>query len=179
MQDAPFDELPPPLRLLLASEGVLAGALEAYALAPVVADVEGHETMRLDADHARWLTSHPGQTALSRRTALREATTGRLLVHADSVLLPDRLPSSFLTVLADSPGGLGEAFARLSLESRRELLWFGRTPLRGLRAGDRALAGNTGVSRCYRLIVEAVPVCCIEESFPDPVFARPGLTPPG
>lgn len=174
MKDVSFGRLPAPLRLLLASEGTLAGALEAFCLAPVVADVEGHEPMRLDVDHARWLHSHPGDTAVSRRTALRDAASGRLLVHADSVLLPDRLPPSFITVLADSPGGLGEAFARLSLESRRELLWFGRTPLRGLREGDRALAGPTGVSRCYRLIVDSVPVCCIEESFPDPVFGPPG-----
>jgi chorismate-pyruvate lyase len=72
--------------------------------------------------------------------------------------------------LAGARGGLGQAFTALALETRRELLWFGRTPLRGLRPGDQALAGPSGVSRCYRLIVEGVPVCCIEESFPDTVI---------
>ncbi len=172
LSDVPFAQLPTELRLLLAYEGTLAGALEAVVLAPIIADVEGHEEMRLDADHARWLCARPGQPALSRRTALRTATTGQLLVHADSVLLLDRLPAEFVAALAQAPGGLGEAFAALALETRRELLWFGRTPLRGLRPGDRALAGSTGVSRCYRLIVDAVPVCCIEESFPDTVTSH-------
>ena len=135
-----------------------------------MADVEGHEEMLLDADHARWLHAHPRDTALSRRVALREADTGRLVVHADSALLLDRLPPTFLDVLAAEPTGLGGAFARLALETRRELLWFGTTPLRGLRPGDHALAGRAGVSRCYRLIVDGTPVCCIEESFPDALF---------
>jgi chorismate-pyruvate lyase len=174
LTDVPFADLPAAIRLLLASEGTLAGALEAYARAPIVADVEGQEQMRLDADHARWLDAYPGEPALNRRTALRMATTGRLMVHAESVLLLDRLPGEFCDVLAAAPGGLGEAFATLALESRRELLWFGRSPMRDLRDGDRALAGPTGVSRCYRLIVEGSPVCCIEETFPDPVITTVG-----
>jgi chorismate-pyruvate lyase len=129
LADVPFEELPTALRLLLASEGTLAAALEAAALAPIVADVEGHEAMRLDADNARWLRAHPGDTALSRRTALRVASTGRLLVHADSVLLLDRLPPEFTDTLAHASGGLGQAFTALALETRRELLWFGRTAI--------------------------------------------------
>jgi chorismate-pyruvate lyase len=169
LRDVPFADLPADLRLLLVSEGPLAYALEAYQLGPIVADAEGHEQMLLDADHARWLRARPNDLALSRRTALREQATGRLIVHADSVLLLDRLPPAFLEVLATEPTGLGGAFARLELETRRELLWFGRTPLRGLRPGDRALAGDSGVSRSYRLIVEGTPVCFIEETFPDTV----------
>lgn len=170
LSDVPFGDLPAAVRLLLVSEGTLAYALEAYQLGPILADVEGHEQMELDPVTARWLRAHPGDSALSRRTALRSGTTGRLIVHADSVLLLDRLPANFLDVLAAEATGLGGAFATLELETRRELLWFGRTPLRGLRAGDRALAGDVGVARCYRIIVEGTPVCCIEETFPDPVI---------
>ncbi|MBK6871402.1 MAG: hypothetical protein IPJ14_02955 [Kineosporiaceae bacterium] len=172
LADVPFESLPPDLRLLLISEGTLAQALEAHQLGPIVADVEGHEQMVLDAVTARWLQAHPGDRALSRRTALRSGTTGRLIVHGDSVLLLDRLPPTFLDVLAAEPLGLGGALATLRLETRRELLWFGRTPLRGLRAGDRALAGDAGVARCYRLIVDGTPICCIEETFPDGVISR-------
>lgn len=170
LSDVPFEALPADLRLLLISEGTLANALEAHQLGPIVADVEGHEQMLLDAVTARWLKAHPQDAALSRRTALRSGITGRLIVHADSVLLLDRLPRSFPEVLAAEPTGLGGAFATLQLETRRELLWFGRTPLRGLRPGDQALAGDTGVSRCYRLIVDGTPICCIEETFPDGVI---------
>lgn len=173
LRDVPFADLPAELRLLLVSEGPLAYALEAHQLGAIVADVEGHEEMRLDADHARWLRAHPNDRAVSRRTALRASSTGRLIVHADSVLLLERLPPAFLEVLAAEPTGLGGAFARLELETRRELLWFGRTPLRGVRPGDQALAGDSGVSRSYRLIVEGTPVCFIEETFPDTVVRGP------
>jgi chorismate-pyruvate lyase len=169
LADADFAGLPVELRLLLIHDGTLTTALEAYQLAPIVADVEGQEEMLLDADYARWLRARPGDHALSRRTALRQRLTGRLLVHADVVLLLDRLPEGFAEVLATSEKGLGAAFARMQVETRRELLWFGRTPLRGLRAGDLALAGESGVARCYRLIIDGTPVCCIEEVFPDAV----------
>jgi chorismate-pyruvate lyase len=170
LQDVRFADLPVELRLLLIHDGTLTQALEAYQLAPIIADVEGQEEMVLDVGYARWLRAQPGDRALSRRTALRQRITGRLLVHADVVLLLDRLPDTFPEVLATSDKGLGAAFARLQVETRRELLWFGRTPLRGLRPGDRALAGDSGVARCYRLIVDGTPVCCIEETFPDAVI---------
>jgi len=83
LRDVPFADLPADLRLLLVSEGTLAYALEAYQLGPIVADAEGHEQMLLDADHARWLRARPNDLALSRRTALREQATGRLIVHRD------------------------------------------------------------------------------------------------
>jgi chorismate-pyruvate lyase len=170
LQDVAFAQLPVELRLLLIHDGTLTTALEAYQLAPIIADVEGQEEMVLDVGYARWLRATPGDHALSRRTALRQRITGRLLVHADVVLLLDRLPDTFPEVLATSDKGLGAAFARLQVETRRELLWFGRAPLRGLRPGDRALAGESGVARCYRLIVDGTPVCCIEETFPDAVI---------
>ena len=170
LADVSFAELPVELRLLLIHDGTLTTALEAYQLAPIVADVEGQEEMLLDANYARWLRAMPGDHALSRRTALRQRLTGRLLVHADVVLLLDRLPDGFSEVLASSAKGLGAAFARLQIETRRELLWFGRTPLRALRAGDQALSGDFGVARCYRLIIDGTPVCCIEETFPDAVI---------
>ncbi len=172
LADVAFGDLPVELRLLLIHDGPLAAALEAYQLAPVIADVEGQEEMLLDIGYARWLHAQPGERALSRRTALRHQRTGRLLVHADVVLLLDRLPAAFLDVLAASNQGLGAAFAELKVETRRELLWFGRTPLRGLRPGDRGVAGEFGVARGYRLIAEGTPVCCIEESFPDTVIRQ-------
>ena len=166
-----FADLPVALRLLLNTDGTLLTALEAYQLGPVRADVAVMEELVLDETHARWLHSSPGATGVHRRSALRAVGSGRLLVQADVVLLPYRLPMSFLSVLAESGKGLGEAFDRLRVQTGRDLLWFGRAPLAGLSDGDRVFAGATGVARCYRLVVGSTPVCTVQETFPDAVVA--------
>lgn len=63
--------------------------------------------------------------------------------------------------------GLGAAFGRLKIETRRELLWYGRTRMLGLTAQDARTSAGDGTVRGYRLIVGSQPMCTIEETFPD------------
>ena len=169
LTDVDFSALPVALRLLLIHDGTLTTALEAHQLAPIVADVGEQRPEGLDEASARWLAAAPGDPAVRRHTLLRHRMSRRLLVRAEVVLLPDRLPPGFTRVLATSDKGLGAAFARMRIETRRELLWYGRSPLLGLSPEDARTAGTTGVSRGYRLIMGPTPVCWIEEIFPDAV----------
>jgi chorismate-pyruvate lyase len=173
LTDVDFGALPVELRLLLIHDGTLTTALEAYQLAPIIADVNGQQDVLLEPDYAGWLNARPGAPAVRRSTTLRHRITGRLLVQCDVHLLVERLPDGFLEVLAECDKGLGAAFGRMKIETRRELLWYGRTRMAkaagmsGLSAADVAASGAFGVSRGYRLILDSTPICCIEEVFPD------------
>lgn len=165
--DIDFAALPVELRLLLMSDGTLTTALEAYQLAPIVAVVNGQQDTLLDNDYAGWLNADPGTPAVRRSTTLRQRLTGRLLVQADVHMLSHRLPEGFLEVLAVCEKGLGAAFGQLKIETRRELLWYGRAPMLGLTLEDEQTSSGYGTVRGYRLIMGTQPICCIEETFPD------------
>jgi chorismate-pyruvate lyase len=170
LTDVDFATLPAELRLLLIHDGTLTTALEAYQLAPIIADVEGQEQVLLEPDYAGWLHTEPGTPAVRRSTTLRHRISGRLLVQCEVHLLVERLPEGFLEVLAACDKGLGAAFGQLKIETRRELLWYGRSSMPGLSDPDRHTSGGSGVSRGYRLILGSTPICCIEEVFPDAVI---------
>ncbi|MEV0679025.1 hypothetical protein AB0I60_21155 [Actinosynnema sp. NPDC050436] len=145
-------DLPGRLRALLLLDGTLTTALEAYRLAPVVVDVLSHGRIDLDEHFARWLDATPGTSALARRTALHDAHTGELLVEAETVMLPDRLPPAFPDALRVGEPGIGDALTRLRVAHRREMLWYGHD--------------SVGLVRCHRLVHAAHPVACVRESFP-------------
>ncbi|HST81222.1 MAG TPA: chorismate pyruvate-lyase family protein [Kineosporiaceae bacterium] len=170
LTDVDFASLPVELRLLLIHDGTLTTALEAYQLAPITADVIGQDDVLLEPEYAGWLHAAPGTPAVRRSTMLRHRITGRLLVQCEVHLLVERLPAGFLEVLASCDKGLGAAFGQLRIETRRELLWYGRSPMVGLSDPDRLTSGGSGVSRGYRLILGSTPICCIEEIFPDAVI---------
>ncbi len=132
-----------------------------------MAEVTGQEDVLLADDYAGWLNAAPGAPAVRRSTILRQRRTGRLLVQAEVHLLTERLPAGFLEVLGGCDKGLGAAFGRLKIETRRELLWYGRTRMLGLTAQDARTSARDGTVRGYRLIVGSQPMCTIEETFPD------------
>lgn len=155
MADVDIAGLSAAQRLLLFHDGTLTAALEALRLAPVVVEVVAQAAARLDSARAGWLGVPAGAQATHRLAGIRDQRTCALLVEMESHLLPGRLPGDFAATIAACAHGLGEALARLKLDCRRELLWYGRTPP---SAGGR-------LARCYRLVAAGQPVGCVEERF--------------
>jgi chorismate-pyruvate lyase len=153
LHDVDLAGLPPELRVILFHDGTLTTALEAYRLGPVAVDVRDQENVLLDETHARLLDAPIGTEAIRRLVDIRDGMTAELVASAHSLLIVDRLPDIFLDTLITCRNGLGEALGQLQLESRRELLWLGRS------------ADGT-VTRGYRVISQGSPVLFIEESFP-------------
>lgn len=173
--DIVLAELPPELRVFLCHDGTLTTALEAHQLGPVGVDVRAQAQVRLDDTAARLLRAAGGDEATFRRVVIRDRLTGAALVRADSLLLLDRLPGTFPSTLASARRGLGDALARLELESRRELLWCGRSGSsepphprdpRGTELWDGARDTDDAVVRCYRVLTGSLPVLLVRESFP-------------
>lgn len=163
--DVGMAELRPELRILLVHDGTLTTALEACQLGPVGVDVRSQDDIQLDETRARHLRTSRGGDAVSRSVDIRDRLTSRLLVQAQSLLLPNRLPHAFPAMLAASDKGLGAALERLELECRRELLWYGRESPANVAMSDRGIIERDTVVRCYRVIFSGRPVLLIEESF--------------
>jgi chorismate-pyruvate lyase len=112
------------LRTLLFTDGTVTRTLEVQTLSHVSVDVVDQHTCAAPDRVARYLDLNGGHDAVQRRVAMRIGDC-RPAVWAESHIIPSRLPEDFLTVLRDSPEGIGESLQRLMLESARELLWFG------------------------------------------------------
>jgi len=156
------DELEPFLRGLLFSDGMVTRALSVRLLDHVVVDVVDQCETGLPADAARYLDADAGTTSLRRRVTM--SVGGRPLgICAESHLLPGRLPQAFTTALDGAPQGVGRSMEQLSLESRRELLWF------RLGAPSRWCEGDTAegtvLERLYRIVTTGRPALLIGETF--------------
>ncbi|MFI5916051.1 chorismate pyruvate-lyase family protein [Dactylosporangium sp. NPDC051541] len=160
-----LDALPATLRCLLVHDGTLTVGLEALRIATVMAEVRTEAVALLSAAESAWLAVEPGTVSVRRRTAIRDATTGELLVEADSLLVPERLPANFAALLSANPRGIGAAMLESRAEFRRELLWYGLGAMPADVDDEDVPAGAPLVLRCYRLVHGGVPIMCIKEGF--------------
>lgn len=149
-------------RALLAIDGTVTTFLEAYTMEPIVVDLLAQQPRSLEAEHA-WLDLSAGSRVLVRQVDLRGAETGVVYAHARSVLALDRLPAPVVRAIDVDPRGLGGAMLACRMETRREVLWYGRE-----RSGDvGAPSGYLDLlSRAYRVMFRDHPVMLINERFP-------------
>ncbi len=161
--DVDVASLDPVLRGLLFSDGGVARALAAHTLGRVSVEVIEQQRAVAPAQVAERLTIAPGTSAIRRRVVTHLA--GRAFestpaAHAESHILPERLPPQFSSALARNPEGIGEALREIRLESRRELLWFGLGEAPGWAAD---LAGGESLTRSYRVVSGGQPAILILE----------------
>ena len=92
--------------------------------------------------------------------------------YAVSLLAPQRLPPTLLRDLAVEPAGIGRVLLNSQIETRREILWYGRERLAHLPETIEQYTGNNFISRTYRIMAHGQPVMLISEKFP---FACPTI----
>lgn len=144
--------LEPHHRCLLVTDGTVTSLVRAYALEPVLTR-RLEEVRRVPSAHERrWLSVEPDTVVLARRVEIDGAHSGTVYLRASSLLVPDRLPVSFLESLQRDGASIGSALVRGAVEHRRELLWCHRRP-------------GTVASRTYRVFVRGLPALLISEDF--------------
>jgi chorismate-pyruvate lyase len=130
-------------------------AIEARSLQRVAVRVRDEHESMLDDAAAICLELPLAVAARRRHATIHVADRPAPAVFAESVIVPERLPGWFDAVLRNSSQGLGQALAAGTLESRRELLWFGL----GVREATPVLV------RAYRVLLEGRPAMLIQEAF--------------
>lgn len=163
-------------RAVLSLDGTVTRFLEAWALEPVRVLRLSHHWRTLIADDDG-LQADQGSRVLVRQAALQGGYSGALFSCATAELVIARIPASAIEDLNQNPGGLGRTLLSSGMESRRELLWFGRMGGDRLPLVFRHLGGQRFVVRTYRLVAGGLPVVRITERFPDPPPAPPVSAP--
>jgi chorismate-pyruvate lyase len=148
-------------RGLLVHDGTVTRFVEAAALEPVVVERVEQRTVPVGDRASAWLELADGASVVRRRIAIRGRASGRVYAFAESELAVSRLPAGFADELARNPRGLGDAIAESRLETRRELLWFGRVGALAWAPVAAAL-----LTRSYRVFLDGRPAILVTESFP-------------
>lgn len=148
-------------RALLVIDGTVTKFLEAVTMEPVQVHIVEQTELELDVAH-RELMAPVGSRVIVRTVEIRGSRTGRHYSQASSLLVLDRLPTEVRERLDDHPQGVGRILADAGLETRREVLWYGREHPKG----DSGLATGSRICRTYRIISGGLPLMLINESFP-------------
>ena len=156
--------LAPMYRALLVIDGTVTRFLEAYNGEPV--DVRRHVQRAFTSDTANpWLGVEADCPLIWRESELVGEDSGRLYVFARTLLVPERLPEDVRLGMEEDHVSIGRVLAAARLETRRELLWYGRAPLVMTDQRNPGLNADCLV-REYRILAGDSAVMLIREYFP-------------
>lgn len=157
--------LTPFQRALLVIDGTVTKFIEAYTMEPVDTRRLSQELRELAADHP-WLEAPAGTPVIARTVLLRGEYSQTIYAYASSLVVPDRLPAHMSGMLTDPAGSLGRMLQESRMETRREVLWYGREPSPDLPPELRTYATGEVIGRTYRILTGGRPVMLINEKFP-------------
>lgn len=157
--------LSPFQRALLTIDGTVTKFIEAFTMEPVDVTLLSQDVRNLLVDH-EWLEAPAGSSVVAREVVLAGRYRGNVYSYAPSLLMVDRLPEAVQAELTSNPGGLGKILLASRVESRREILWYGRERLEETPPGVPGLRPGEFISRTYRIISGGQPIMLINEKFP-------------
>jgi chorismate-pyruvate lyase len=166
--------LTPFQRALLIIDGTVTTFLEVFTLEPVELQHLTRVTTRLPDDH-EWLEASKGDEIELREVMISGRHSHTLYVYAVATVALDRLPDE-ARQLIDAPGGsLGRALNELKMETRREILWYGRERNEQLPEVVRRVQEGSFLCRTYRILAGGEPIALVHEKFPTLADARTTL----
>ena len=159
-----IETLDPFLRTLLFTDGTVTRALAAQVLSSVAVERIGQDPATMPADVAAQLEAAPAEESIRRRVSIGLGSVAGPVLWAESFMLPERLPPGFFGLLDSAPDGIGQSLQRVSLESSRELCWFGLDAVPEWAPAGPARPEAT-LRRLYRIISDGQPAILISEYF--------------
>ena len=157
--------LTPYQRALLTIDGTVTKFIEAYEMEPVMVKLLEQDTRELEAKHP-WLEVEAGTSVITRQVILEGKYSKRLYAYAVSLLVHDQLPEAVREDLKVHPQGIGRVLIKNKLETRREVLWYGRENMAELPNQVQSRSDGRFNSRTYRVICSGKPFMLINEKFP-------------
>ena len=153
-------------RILLATDGTLTHILEAYA-DELVQLVKLSQSLVTEPEDRLPFGLAAGERALRRVILLRGSTSGATFIHADSVVMLDRLPEGVADALLTTERPIGKLLAERRTETFREIsgAW---EECHELIAAHFGLTSNDPLlARTYRIVSGGRPIAWITETFPE------------
>lgn len=164
--------LTPFQRALLVIDGTVTRFIETYTLEPT-------ETIRIDqvrlyaSEDDQWLDIKAGAETGFRRVFIRGRHSGVLYVYAIASVALERIPTDVRRRLEVQGESLGKVLNEKKLETRREVLWYGKEKVLDLPDPVNRLCDGSFYSRTYRIFHKGAPIVLINEKFPAAVAEQP------
>lgn len=153
-------------RILLTTDGTVTDMLEAYFQEPMevmpLAQRLEHSDTRVDE-----LDLAAGQPILRREILLRGKVSGRTVLHADSIVVPDRLSERLREGLLGQRRPIGELLLADKLETYREILHCTRREAGTLAQHFHLYETAPFLTRTYVISVGGQGIMRITETFPE------------
>ena len=157
--------LTPFQRALLVIDGTVTTFIEAYTLEPVEIERLSHVVRPL-AEPDPWLDAPAGTNVALRHVLIQGRYSRTLYVYAVSLVAVERLPAPARERLEVEGEGIGRVLSALRLETRREVLWYGREHAGDLPEAVRSRSDGEFITRTYRILSTGRPIALISERFP-------------
>ena len=167
-----FRALTPFQRALMVSDGTVTKFIEAYTLDPVEIIRLSQEHYPLEENHP-WLEADKNSDVMLREVAIRGIYSRNLYVYGVSYIVPELLSRDIRERLEVQGEGIGRILNDYRMETRREVLWFGREKVSDLPREISSACNGEFISRSYRIIMGGKPIVMINERFPVMTDALP------
>lgn len=172
LQSINLRTLSPFQRALLVIDGTVTEFLQAYTMEPIEVIRLSQARQRLP-DANEWLETPAGSPVLAREVMIRGKYSHTLHVYALSLVAAERLPPEVREELDDRGEGLGRILRKSDMETRREVLWYGRQAENDLPERVQERWSGEFIVRTYRIIWRGSPIMLIHEKFPLHPDSRP------
>lgn len=160
-----FRTLSPFQRALMVTDGTVTKFIEAYTLDPVEIIRLDQKVYPIGEDHP-WLEANRNTEVMYREVMIRGVHSRTLYVYGISYIVPERLPTDMKKRLEVQGEGIGRILNDACMETRREVLWFGREKLIHMPPEISRVCNGNFISRVYRIIMNGRPIVMINERFP-------------
>ncbi len=157
--------LSPFQRALLVIDGTVTKFIEAYAMEPLEIQRLSQNTEMLEEDHP-WLEALRGTQVAVREVLIQGKYSRTPFVYAVSLVVLVRLSPEMRARLDVQGEGIGRIINDTEMETRREILWFGREHVPNLEHSALRRTSGEFISRSYRIITQGKPIALINEKFP-------------
>ena len=157
-------------RVLLITDGTVTDVLEAYSGEPVRV-VKLAQSLGVPDAETPELDLAPDERVLRRSILLRGTISGRNMLHAESVISPDRLPPGVFEAILASERPLGRILAAHRVETFREIVALGYVPAASCAEHFEVDKTAKFLFRTYRIFAGHQPVIRVTEKFPATSFA--------
>lgn len=166
LEDINLRTLTPFQRALLTIDGTVTKFIEAFTMEPIDVIRLAQSVRPLEADHS-WLEAAESTPVIRRQVLLQGRYSGVAYAYAASLILPDRISDDMRERLQSDGESLGRILLSGMVETRREILWYGREPAADVPEPVRDLLGDDYlISRTYRIIQSDRVLMMINEKFP-------------
>lgn len=153
-------------RILLTTDGTVTDILEAYLREPMDV-VPLAQSIIAAAERVTDLDVDAGHEIMTREVLLRGRTSGHTVLHATTIVVPDRLGARLTAGLLERKQPIGRLLLAEKAETYREIKRCARGPANGLARHFHLYETAPFLSRTYVISHNGRGIMRITESFPE------------